>query len=333
MIYHLTNSIIIAITLLSSFFIASSSSVAQSNRYNCVSKDGELVTTFQGKNQDIELINWQGAESLIDGDDIAKACLEFSSRLQRLISNSNLEFITLGKLNNQYFLCTANQSGNCTGDNFGFLITLKNNINPEEVLQQFFNSSLIQNSPTDSQKQVVALNQSITNHQSQSPPSQENSSSTTATKPQSSIQYFCLNERGEKPVTVVDTKRGRIELIIWESEFFSGTGYTPQQRCNQVTARFQKHFDAKTLRYISTGTMNQQPVICVAQNDAGDCRSDGLLITLQPKDDPNQVLRELFNLRERANSGGIYRTFTGEESKKVIVWDDFLEKRLNHSQP
>ncbi|AFZ45568.1 hypothetical protein PCC7418_3454 [Halothece sp. PCC 7418] len=335
MINRLISPLIIATTLLSSFLISSTSSVAQSNRYNCVSKEGELVTTFQGKNQAIELINWQEVESLIDGDDIAKACLEFSSRLQRLMSNNNLGFIALGTLNNQYFLCTANQSGNCTGNNFGFLIMLKNKINTEDVLKHFFDNSLIENSQGNSQKKVVNLNQPSGTNPSQSSPNHdsESPSNTTATQPQPSIQYFCLNERGDKPVTVVDTKRGRIELIIWKSEFFSGTGYTPQRRCDQVTARFQQHSDAKTLRYISTGTMNRQPVICVAKNDAGDCRNDGLLITLQPQDNPNQVLRELFNLRERADSGGIYRSFGNEELKEVIIWDDFLERRLNHGQP
>lgn len=322
MLDRLLNPILIATTVLSSFLISSTASVAQDNRYNCVSKNGKLATILQEKNQQIKLINWQNVEALIASEDIAQACLEFSSRLQTFINNGNPRFISLGTLNNQYFLCAADQAGNCTGNNFGFLIMLKNQINPEEILQKFFQESLIELSQENPQKNVVNLNQAIATNQPQSSPNP------TATKPQSSSKYFCLNQGEDQPVTVVDTKRGRIELIIWKSQFFSGAGYTPQRRCDQVSSRFQQHFEARTLRYISTGTMNRQPIICVAKNAVGECRQDGLLITLEPRDNPNQVLRELFNLQERERSGGIYRSFR----KEVIVWDDFLEQRLNQTE-
>ncbi|NBD15044.1 MAG: hypothetical protein GVY04_02520 [Cyanobacteria bacterium] len=320
-----------ATTLISSFLSYSNISIAESTRYSCVSKNGQFLTVAQISSQEKELVNWQQVESLLDGEDIAKACLEFTSRLQDFVNNGNQGFISVGTLNNQYFLCAANESGNCTGDNFGFLLMLNNNMAPEQALRQFFSSSSIEQNQGNSQKPVVNLNQQIATNQTEPLSDQGNQlpQDSTATQPKNSIQYFCLNEGGKQPVTVVDTKRGRIELIIWKSQFFANSGYTPQKRCDQVTARFQQHSDAETLRYISTGTMNQQNVICVAKNDAGDCRSDGLLITLEAQDNPNQVLRELFNLKERASSGGIFRNVGGEEMKEVIVWDDFLETRLN----
>lgn len=331
MIYRLIKPIIILTTFVSGLLTYSHRSLAEPIRYSCVSQNGQLVTAFQNNNKEVNLINWQQVQPFIDSGDLAQACLEFSSRLQNFVNRSNLRFISIGRLNNQYFLCAANPSGNCTGDNFGFLIMLKNNIAPEQVLQKIFSASLIEKSFGNSENLVVNLNQQIATNQSQSSPHEGNQrpQATTATQPKPSIEYFCFNESQDKPVTVVDTKRGRIELIIWRSEFFADTGYTPQRRCNEVTARFQRHSDAKTLRYISTGTMNGQKVICVAKNDAGDCRRDGLLITLEPQDDPNQVLRELFNLRERASSGGIYRAFGGKTLKEVIIWDDFLETKLN----
>lgn len=342
MIYFLIRPIIIITTVLSSFFAYSnraissnetSTKIEESNRYfNCISENSEIVTTFQTQHNEIDLINWQDIKSLIDENNISKACLEVSSRLQRFIKNGNADYISVGTLNNQSFLCVADKFGNCTGNNFGFLISLNKNTNTEQILENFFSPSLIEKSQGNSQKKVVNLNPPIVTNSPQfsSSESNEDSENTTGTKPQTSIQYSCLNKSGEKPVTIVDTKRGKIELIIWKSQFFASSGYTPQRRCNQVTARFQKHSDQKTLRYISTGTMNGQKVICVAKNDAGDCRNDGLLITLEPKDDANHVLRELFNLRERANSGGIYRAFGGEQLKEVIVWDDFLERKLNN---
>ncbi len=327
---------IVATTLISGVLNYSQISIAESNRYSCVTKNGQLVTVAQTSSQEYKLVNWQQVEALIDEGDIAKACLEFSSRLQGFVNNGNQGFISIGILNNQYFLCAANESGNCNGDNFGFLLMLNNNIAPEQALQQFFSQSLIEQSQENSQKPVVNLNQQIATNQPESPSNQANQENqppqdSTATQPKNSIQYFCLHQSGEKPVTVADTKRGKIELIIWKSQFFSNTGYTPEQRCDEVTARFQQHSDAKTLRYISTGTMNRQSVICVAQNDAGDCRSDGLLLTLEPRDNPNQVLRELFNLEERASSGGMFRPGGAEELKEVIVWEEFLETKLNQS--
>lgn len=120
--------------------------------------------------------------------------------------------------------------------------------------------------------------------------------------------YNCLQYRNQ-PTTVVDTSRGRIQLIVWKSNFFTSAGWTPQRRCEAVTQRFQKFSDNGTLRYIATGTMNRQPVICVAEKKPSGfkCRPDGLLITLQTNDNPNQVLRDLFDISSRISSGGLTR--------------------------
>ena len=131
--------------------------------------------------------------------------------------------------------------------------------------------------------------------------------------------YNCLQYRNQ-PTTVVDTTRGRIQLIIWKSNFFASSGWTPQKRCQAVTQRFQKFSDNGTLRYIATGTMNRQPVICVAEKKPSGfkCRTDGLLITLQTNDNPNQVLRDLFDISSRISSGGLSRG-------GILDLEEFLE--------
>lgn len=83
---------------------------------------------------------------------------------------------------------------------------------------------------------------------------------------QTKNSYKCIQLNG-KPTTIVDTARGRIQLIVWQSDFFRDSGWTPQKRCNEVTKRFQQFSDSGSLRYIATGTMNQQPVICVAEKN------------------------------------------------------------------
>ncbi|PHV62584.1 COP23 domain-containing protein [Cyanobacterium aponinum] len=125
---------------------------------------------------------------------------------------------------------------------------------------------------------------------------------------QTKNSYKCIQLNG-KPTTIVDTARGRIQLIVWQSDFFRDSGWTPQKRCNEVTKRFQQFSDSGSLRYIATGTMNQQPVICVAEKKSSGfkCRGDGLLLTLQPKDNPSKVLTDLFNMSARTSTGGLSR--------------------------
>ena len=151
--------------------------------------------------------------------------------------------------------------------------------------------------------------------------------SQTANKQSSkpSVEYRCIDRNGT-PATVAYTARGPIELIVWKNEYFSGSGYTPENRCREVTNRFQKHSDSKNLRYISTGIFNKHKVICISE-DSGQCKSDGLLITLQYDDNPEAVMRDLFNLAARKSGGGITRVGSRNRSiKETIDIDDFLAK-------
>ena len=137
--------------------------------------------------------------------------------------------------------------------------------------------------------------------------------------------YRCIMRNG-KPTTVVETKRGKIELIVWESKFFGSSGWSPQKRCQAVTQRFQQFSDSGTLRLITSGRMNNQPVICVGENKAGQgvvCKSTGLLITLQPKDNAQQVMKDLFNISARVSGGGITRSASGTVT---INMSNFLDE-------
>lgn len=120
-------------------------------------------------------------------------------------------------------------------------------------------------------------------------------------------KYSCVNQGGV-PRTVVDTKRGKIELIVWKSRYF-GPQWPVERRCQEVTQRFQDFSDAGNLRYVTTGKMNGYNVICVGDKRVSgyECRKDGLLITLQPNDSPTTVMNELFNINNRISGGGIER--------------------------
>lgn len=138
----------------------------------------------------------------------------------------------------------------------------------------------------------------------------------------SSTQYRCMEREGT-PSTVAYTSRGAIELIRWQNDYFSASSYTPDRRCQEVSTRFQQHSEANNLRYISTGKVNNYNVICISEK-SGNCKPDGLLITLQPNDSPEQVLRDLFSLDARRARGGITRADGSRKIKETIDLERYL---------
>jgi len=121
----------------------------------------------------------------------------------------------------------------------------------------------------------------------------------------SSIQYRCM-KRGGVPATVAYTSRGAVELIKWQNDYFNASEYTPDRRCQEVSDRFQQHSQTNNLRFISTGVINNYKAICIAE-ETGSCKAEGLLLTLEPDDDSQEVLRNLFSLEARRQTGGVLR--------------------------
>ncbi len=135
------------------------------------------------------------------------------------------------------------------------------------------------------------------------------------------VQYSC-SVRSGIPTTIARTPQGVVSVITWKSAHFNSSGFSPQKRCQAVSARFQKHSSQGSLRYITAGKMQNQNVLCVAQNRGGACRSDGLLLTLEPQDNPQSVLRDLFNVASRASNSPTSR---GSASKVYINMDNYLQ--------
>jgi hypothetical protein len=127
-----------------------------------------------------------------------------------------------------------------------------------------------------------------------SEPSQANSNSNS-----NSNTYYCAQLNGIWN-TFVNTPRGRITLINWVRNH--SEDWTPQRRCLEVSKRFQKFLEDGTLKYIRTGTVNRQPVICVANDRGGACPDRNVLVTFKPGTDPEEVLIQLVDFR-RSVSG------------------------------
>ena len=116
----------------------------------------------------------------------------------------------------------------------------------------------------------------------------------------------CLNADGV-PATVVQTKTDKqVPIIYWKSTTFSGAGWTPERRCQEVSSRFQSFHAAGNLDYITTGRMNGMPVICVAKSDGGACA--GLLYTLKPGQNATATLQKLFDIRSKPGAAPLEET-------------------------
>jgi Circadian oscillating protein COP23 len=113
---------------------------------------------------------------------------------------------------------------------------------------------------------------------------------------------FQCNKRKSIPATIAKIQdSGELLLILWSSDFFKPAGYNAQVRCNQVSARFAAYSKDASPIYLMTGKMNGQPVICLTSKDDGRCGegislSNGLLFTLKPTDDSQQILKNLVSL-------------------------------------
>lgn len=116
---------------------------------------------------------------------------------------------------------------------------------------------------------------------------------------------FVCGKTNGKPATVARTKKGDVPIVVWSSEEMSSSGYTPQIRCQQVSARFQSLYKSGQLKYITAGTLNQKPVVCATKQQNSPCTNQNLLYTLKANSDPQQVIQRLTAIRNRSTSRGL----------------------------
>ncbi|MDJ0599431.1 MAG: COP23 domain-containing protein [Crocosphaera sp.] len=117
--------------------------------------------------------------------------------------------------------------------------------------------------------------------------------------------FLCQSWQGV-PATLAQTPdEASVPVLMWESDYFSNSGYDPTTRCQLVSGRFQYFYNNGQLKYMTTGRMNRMPVVCVTQTKGGSC--EGLLFTLKPGVDPTRTLQQLMAIRVRA-SGPLNQT-------------------------
>lgn len=109
-------------------------------------------------------------------------------------------------------------------------------------------------------------------------------------------QSFVCNQDSSAPATLANTANGSRTMIRWASQYFTSSGYDPKLRCQQVSARMEKLRQERKLQFITSGVLNQQPVVCAAltQQDAKERRcTGGLILTLEKGDDSRAIVKQL----------------------------------------
>jgi hypothetical protein len=113
-------------------------------------------------------------------------------------------------------------------------------------------------------------------------------------------KFFCGTSNGQ-PATLVRGNTRNFPLIRWTDNSFPPP-WNAQQRCEEISQRLQRFHDNKVLDYIGAKMWRGQPVLCITDN-RGNCRDDGLLVTLKPGTNLPQTFSRLrFNLQGGAGS-------------------------------
>ncbi|MGK7939456.1 MAG: COP23 domain-containing protein [Crocosphaera sp.] len=131
--------------------------------------------------------------------------------------------------------------------------------------------------------------------------------------------FVCENWQGVPTTFAKTADQAMIPVLLWQSDYFSYSGYDANTRCQLVSNRFQYFYNTGQLNYITTGRMNRMPVVCVSSQNGGGC--NGLLFTLKPGVNPGQTLQKLMAVRVRSTGP------LNETTKRVYIdFEDYLNQ-------
>jgi hypothetical protein len=144
-------------------------------------------------------------------------------------------------------------------------------------------------------------------------------------KAQKQVKFVCApsfdQQTNQKlPTTFAWTSRGKIAIVRWESTAFKN--FSPETRCQKVSPRFQEAYENGGINFLTNGQINQQPVICTAQESGGEC--DTLLMTLRPEDNPVTVLTQLQEVLNGRQVGAVRHSSNVPQLYYQVDFENFL---------
>jgi hypothetical protein len=113
--------------------------------------------------------------------------------------------------------------------------------------------------------------------------------------PKISYNFVCeASKKDGTPTTYGITPTEKKPIIRWKSEYFAGSGFTPQKRCETVSKKMQTAANNGILNFITSGRENNQDVICFSSAKGGKCNLT--FFTLKPNQSASKVLEDVFNI-------------------------------------
>ncbi|MEG3836089.1 MULTISPECIES: COP23 domain-containing protein [unclassified Microcoleus] len=161
---------------------------------------------------------------------------------------------------------------------------------------------------------------------SSSPPIDPEETVVTLPAPVQRTSFICASGANGLPTTYAVTTRGKVPVIRWFSDYFSSGGFTPEKRCQEVSARFQNFYNSGQLNFITSGYVNGQAVVCAVQASGRPCSGANVLFTLKPGSNAGETVQRLFNIRAGA-SGPLYES-QDEPSAVYIDFKQFLNSTV-----
>lgn len=101
--------------------------------------------------------------------------------------------------------------------------------------------------------------------------------SSRAVKSQSADIQFLCGSVGTQPATVARTPNGEEAIVIWESPL---GGFTARERCEIISARFQRHFVLEDNNFIRLFNIDGFPVLCAISVPEAAKGCEGELFTV-----------------------------------------------------
>ena len=90
------------------------------------------------------------------------------------------------------------------------------------------------------------------------------------------IEFFC-GSVGSQFATIARTPSDEGPVVIWENSL---GGFTPQERCEIISGRFQRYFAVEGKNFISLFNLNGLPVLCAVSTTERLLGCEGELFTV-----------------------------------------------------
>ncbi len=126
--------------------------------------------------------------------------------------------------------------------------------------------------------------------------------STVEARPKSN--FFCKQDNNGVWTTFTKNNLHNIPIVRWTKTI--NRRWNPQTRCQEVSKRFNSLYDNGWLNDLTSGEINNQNVICGVRRTGDRCTNRNILLTINTGDEPDYILKKMFDLQARARGKTIY---------------------------